>query len=233
LQSFAEKIPEMPSVIELVTFTFKPEANGKSAIEGLYALLHGVPGYEGGWWGKSEVDNNSAIVFIRTLTPNIKLFASINGIAIAEWDKVNSHLEFTKTAAAKTAMGELLGPVLSGAPSMHHVQLSPISSSSSLETAMAAPITEVAMNTGIKAGSESSIEILLKHIEEAKGCHGVCFGDVIEEVEGKKSVRVVIGWDSVEAHQASMKGQAVQDVMGKLNGNIEKFEAVYVNFTKA
>jgi len=110
----------------IVTLNFRPAADPKSPPDGLYPLLDGQPGFEGGWWGKWEEDANKVQVFIRKLsyTKYHQEAEFSTDTTDVEWYKVSSHTEFGKTAEAQKAMGGLLGPILGAAPVMHHVLLS-------------------------------------------------------------------------------------------------------------
>jgi len=98
---------------------------------------------------------------------------------------------------------------------------------------MAAPLTEVITDYGVKDAPEGAIKVFLKTLEKSKGCLGVCRGDVVEGLEGKKGVQLVVGWESTEAHVEAMKQEDVPSVVGPAVACMERIEVFHAKFGKA
>ncbi|KAK4195174.1 hypothetical protein QBC40DRAFT_316912 [Triangularia verruculosa] len=107
----------------------------------------------------------------------------------------------------------------------------------SLDTGvLKAPCTEVFTAFGTEEGFEEQVGRFVTAVDENKpeGYKGADYGGevkVVDGEEGEKSVRMVIGWVSKEAHvEAKGKPGAIQENIGELRTKREGVDLFHVNF---
>ncbi|KAF2224480.1 hypothetical protein BDZ85DRAFT_295488 [Elsinoe ampelina] len=181
----------------------KTSDNGKAQTEG-YKLISKAPGFQDSWYG-ATVENDKELLMI------------IN------WDSISSHISFTKSPEYPE-LGKYLSQTLGGAPSYIHFSFT---SQSELKDALAQPVTEnvTAYFSAVDKAFEEKLDQFRKVVEgDAAGAKGFAYGWGEEEVEhekigeGKKGrvLKLLIGWESVEAHMKFRETEVFKENVGLL-----------------
>ncbi|PNS21880.1 hypothetical protein CAC42_478 [Sphaceloma murrayae] len=177
----------------------KTSETGLAQSEG-YKVISKAPGFIESWYGGAVEDDKELQMFLN-------------------WESVQSHLDFT-TSPTYADLGKHLGAILAGAPTYVHYHFT---SQSELKTVLSAPVTEnvTLYFPAVDESFGAKIEVFRQAVEaEAVGAKGLAYGwgeeDVEhEKLEGKgKALKLLIGWESVDAHMKFRETEAFQKNVG-------------------
>ncbi|PSK50446.1 hypothetical protein B9Z65_390 [Elsinoe australis] len=187
--------------------------NAKAQTEG-YKIISTAPGFIESWYGGVVENDKELQMFIN-------------------WNAVSDHIAFTQSPVY-AEMGKHLASILGGAPSYVHYHFT---SQDELKTALSAPVTETVtfyFPTETKAFEDNLTKFRGAVESEAIGAKGYAWGWGEEEVEhekleGKgKALKLLIGWESVEAHMKFRETETFQKNIALFRDGPSAVEMVHV-----
>ncbi|KAF4549786.1 Hypothetical protein D9617_20g028420 [Elsinoe fawcettii] len=168
-----------------------------------YKIISSAAGFQSCWMGPTVENDKEISMFIN-------------------WGSVQDHIAFTK-APEYADMGKHLMPLLAGAPAYIHYHFT---SQEDLETALSAPVTEnvTAYFPSVDESFNTKLDQFKAAVEkDAAGAKGFAYGWGEEDVEheklpnGKgKALKLLIGWESVDAHMKFRDTEAFKKNVGLL-----------------
>lgn len=156
--------------------------------------------------------------------------------ASSVWDSLQAHKDFEAQDIYKPFAQKFLS-LAGGKPTIVHADFQ---AHSALETAVAAPVTEVAtfvFEGAVPDGYAEGLEAFRAAAEKeaaSTGYKGASFGFTVEEVEidGVKGPAAVlaIGWESIDAHLKYRETQTFKDNIHHLRTGVKASSIHHVQF---
>jgi quinol monooxygenase YgiN len=222
----------MDPVTEVASFFLKSHDVSKQLSQVLNDTLLQQPGCLRVRWGLLHEDATKARCFI-------------------DWNDISLHEEFM-AAPSYPLFLDKLGPFIESAPQLHHVKFHPIPSSvlDNEGGKGKTPVVEVlymyfpydsSFTPEMKDKATINAEqFLAESVPVAKGCTGeTAMGWAIEQIDFKgepcRALAILIGWESVEAHQQYRSSEAFAKSISLVRGTagLKGVSVVHVSLTTA
>ena len=222
----------MDSITELASFFLKSADVSEPLLQVLNNTLLQQPGCLRVRWSVLYEDATKARCFV-------------------DWDDISRHEQFLSSPLYPPFLDKL-GPFIESAPLFHHVKFHPIPSSvlDNEGGKGKTPVAEVlymyfqgddGFTSEMKDKATSNAEqFLAKSVPVAKGCTGeTAIGWAIEKIDFKgelcRALAILIGWESVEAHQQYRATEGFGKSISILQGTagIKGVSVTHVSLTTA
>ena len=222
----------MDPVTEVASFFLKSHDVGQQLSQVLNNTLLQQPGCLRVRWGLLHEDPKKARCFV-------------------DWDDISLHEQF-RAAPSYSLFLEKLDPFIESAPQLHHVKFHPIPSSvlDNEGGKGKTPVVEVlymhfpcdnSFTPEMKDKATINAEqFLAESAPVAKGCTGeTAMGWAIEQIDFKGepccALAILIGWESLEAHQQYRSSEAFAKSISLVRGTagLKGVSVVHVSLTTA